>query len=98
MIERAKRVDSVSRDGFADMEVHASSLFMTIPLQTKANKSTQITFLCQFFILLEDINRKSHRSTRIPSLTVLTTFMEKVRTEATQLIGIEQNTERKGNF
>ena len=46
VIARAKKVDSLSRDGFADMEVRASSLFMTIPLQTKAGKSAQITFLC----------------------------------------------------
>ena len=48
VIDRAKRVDSVSNDGFADMEGRASSLFMTIPLQTKARKTAQITFLCKF--------------------------------------------------
>ena len=89
VIECVKRVDSVSSDGFADMEVRASSIYMAIPLYTKALNTAQISFLCQFLFLLEKINRKSQRLTVIPSLAMFITFMEKVKVEVTRLITLE---------
>ena len=79
---------------FPDMEVCATSLFQAIPLQRKASKAAQISFLCQLFMLVRQISMRSTRFTRIPDLAGFASFMEKVMVEARRLIGCDQKTER----
>lgn len=67
------------------------SLYSAIPSQKKATKSCIITFLCQYYFFIKELQQTSSYSTRFDSLSSIFNFMEKFKREARQLISTELN-------
>ena len=96
VVDHTRKADRSPSVDFADMEVYVASLYQSIPIQRKASKVAQISFLCQLYMLIQRIGKNSPRFTRVSGLAAFTLFIDKVQAEGRRLIGQAQKTERVG--